>query len=269
MRRIDRESREQEETFFYDTGGINWWSWRPGIRPRRALLIGVPIALIALAMLGAGLVTLVLGLADAGSPPLRLRGTIVGHSTGIVDRQPRLAIRLREPGFPPVVAPAVSEATAAALPDGSSVYLDFSPRLHFLYALDDGTRRYALPEANAAGNPGGSVALMIFGLLFLPYPALLALWGWRDLHLGSRELTARVVGLRAVERLRSRNAGLTPRLSRPTWHGLALRPLDDPLDAPLTFSITREQYQGLREDMLVRLTYSPHVRYVYAVERLS
>ncbi len=173
---------------------ISWWSWRPGIKPRNAALIGGSVICIGLLLAGIGLTTLILGIMDSFSAPVRLPGVIVTHSVGIIDRAPRLTIRLREPGFPPEVAPVVPNTAFHALHDGDSVMVSFSPRLHFLYILEGAGRRYTLSEASAAGNPSGSVTLLLLGMLFLPYPALLTLWGLRDLRQGPARLTARVTG---------------------------------------------------------------------------
>ena len=101
-----------------------------------------------------------------------------------------------------------------------------------------------------ADNPIGSVALLLLGITLLPYPALLTLWGLRDLRSahgrrnGCCMMTARVVGKRAAARTTTRSSpqrslrsayqssrgsdnrpGLTPRLSR-SWYGIALDPVE-------------------------------------------
>ncbi len=251
-----------------DTGRpISWWSWRPGIKPRNAALIGGSVTCIGLLLAGIGLTTFILGIMDSFSAPIRLSGVVATHSLGIIDRVPRLAIRLREPGFPREVAPVVPNTAFRALHDGDPVMVSFSPRLHFLYLLEGAGQRYALPEASAAGNPPGSVVLLLLGLLFLPYPALLTLWGLRDLRQGPGRLTARVIGLRVVERNHTRRAGLTPHLNRSSWYGVALQPLHGESTRPITFSISQETYAALREGEIVTITYTPNVHYIYAMER--
>ncbi len=250
-----------------DSGPISWWSWRPGIKPRNAALIGGSVTCIGLLLAGIGFTTLILGIMDSFSAPVRLPGVVATHSVGIIDRVPRLAIRLHEPGFPREVAPVVPNTAFRALHDGDPVMVSFSPRLHFLYILEGAGQRYALPETSAAGNPPGSVTLLLLGLLFLPYPMLLTLWGLRDLRQGPTRLTARVTGLRVVARPHTHRAGLTPRLNRSSWYGVALQPLHEDSTRPITFSISQETYAALREGEIVTTTYSPNIHYIYAMER--
>ena len=93
MQQDDRQSMD-------DVGPISWWSWRPGMAPGKALFTGVAFTIVALALAGIGLVTLVLGILDASSPPLQLAGIVTGRSTGMIDNLPHLIIRLHTEGFP-------------------------------------------------------------------------------------------------------------------------------------------------------------------------
>ncbi len=68
-------TREQQKRPGLDVEPISWWSWRPGIRPRNALFIGGLITVVALLLLGIGLVTLVLGILDSFSPPVQVTGS--------------------------------------------------------------------------------------------------------------------------------------------------------------------------------------------------
>jgi hypothetical protein len=267
---------------------LSWWSWRPGIQPRNALLIGGAVACIAVLVISIGLVTLMLGIMDSVSPPLRIPGVVVGHSSAILGQQ-HVTIRefaaksSSETGnIPDEVSPVVASETFQALRNGEHVMLDYSPHLYTLYALEQGGRRYALPDANLTSDILGAIVLLCFGLILLPYPALLAHWGWRDLYSQqSRQdemckMRGTVVNLRETGRRQSRStrAGLTPHSAR-AWYGVALSPIngnksvDDNGDEKqvMTFSISREMYSRLRVGEVVKITYSPRVHYVYALER--
>src|SRR6266704_574746 len=133
------------------------------------------------------------------------------------------------------------------------------------------------PRESKADDPLGSIALLFLGVVFLPYPALLALWSWRDLHPtrasgdGRCTMTAKVVGKRAAVRTVARRGtnrpGLLPQFSR-SWYGVALDPIDeDATRQIMTFSISYETYRSLEEVTLVSITYSPHLHYVYKLER--
>jgi hypothetical protein len=193
------------------------------------------------------------------------------------DGLPRLTIRMHLPGFPVSVSPVVSNAAYHAISDGDHVTTDYSPRLHFLYALESAGQYYAIPGSSKADDPLGSTALLFLGVVFLPYPALLALWSWRDLHPthngGDRRctMTAKVVGkraaVRAVARRGTNRPGLLPQFSR-SWYGVALDPIDeDSMQRTMTFSISYETYRPLEEGMRVSITYSPHLHYVYKLDR--
>ena len=90
--------------------------------------------------------------------------------------------------------------------------MDYSQRLHFPYALESGGQRYLLLGTSSAGNPFGSVALVLLGLVIFPYPAFLVFWGWGDLQAQSGDtMTARVVGLRSSKQVRAPQPGITSR----------------------------------------------------------
>ena len=259
---------------------ISWWSWRPGIRPRSAMLIGWPIAFVALLMLCIGLFTLLLGILDTNAPPRRVPGTVVGHGSNIIG-QLYINIRLHAPDYPAVVAPTVTQAQSRAIQNGDAIFADYSPHLQALYALEDGGQVYALPGASVTNSMFGAAALLLFGLLLFPYPAILASWGWRDLlaesgRLGERNRArARVAGLRAASQglaASMKRPGLTSRLSRSSWCGVALVPLDAALDERqrlVTFSISRATGERLHEGDVVEIVYAPHLHYVYQLERIT
>src|SRR5947209_2278742 len=196
----ERTSQEQVHSISA-IGPRSWWSWRPGIQPRNALIIGGLLSMVALLLGGIGLVTLVLGVLDSVSPPQQVQGTVLGHTVNALDGQPHMLIRIRKPGFPGEVSPVVSNSAYHAMHNGSSILLDYSPHLHVLYALENAGQRYTLPGASIVGDLFGSLALLLIGAILLPYPAVLMIWGWRDLFgdkQRQRELRARVVGLRAA-----------------------------------------------------------------------
>lgn len=55
-------------------GSFAWWSWRPGMSPFAALLIGLPLMLLASACTLTGLYTLVTGIVDSLAPRLQQAG---------------------------------------------------------------------------------------------------------------------------------------------------------------------------------------------------
>jgi len=256
-----------------DTPAISWWSWRPGIKPRNALVFGGLLSFLGLLLIGSGLLTLIVGTIDASSPPVQIPGTVTGHSTNALDRLPHLTIRLRESGFP-AVSPAVPQSISQTIHDGDALLVDYSPRLHFLYALDYAGQRYSLPGTSASGNPPGSLALLLIGIVLLPYPALLTRWGWLDLHAkyadkdrGQCTMIARVIALRSTQQTRRVNRpGLTPRFSG-SWYGVALQPLNSAdADEIRTFSIQQKTYQHLHKGSTVEIIFSSQLRYVYSIE---
>lgn len=274
---LDDRAERQYEYDLHDYDPINWWSWRPGIKPRKAMVIGGLVALFALLLSGIGLITLVLGILDGFSSPLQIPGIVASHTMNSFDGLPRLNIRMHTPDFPASVSPIVSNAAYHTFSDGEHVTIDYSARLHFLYALESTGHYYAIPGSSKGDDPLGSIALLFLGVVFLPYAALLALWSWRDLHPkpGSGDgrciMTAKVVGKRAAIRAMARRGtnrpGLLPQFSH-SWYGVALDPINE--DATLqimTFSISYETYRSLEEGTLVSITYSPHLHYVYKLER--
>ncbi|HEY5005723.1 MAG TPA: hypothetical protein VII61_21350, partial [Ktedonobacteraceae bacterium] len=91
-------------------GPLSWWSWRPGIQPRNALLLGVPLALVTLFMVLLGTFTLIAGIEDSMSPPLRIPGTVLRHSEGTKISPPQLTVTLRGPkSLPATVTLAISQ----------------------------------------------------------------------------------------------------------------------------------------------------------------
>ncbi len=267
---LDNLAQEQNEKYSSDSGPISWWSWRPGMKPRNAIIFGGLLAFLGLLLIGSGLFTLVEGMIDANSPPLQIPATITGHTTNVLDALPHLTIRLHVNGNPEIV-PAVSQSLARIIQNGDAVLLDYSPHLHFLYALDYQGQRYSLPGTSASGNPLGSLALLLIGIILFPYPLLLTRWGWLDWRAknndqggGQCTMIASVVALRSTgQTRRSNRPGLTPRFSG-SWYGVALQPLNS--DQIRTFSIQEQTYKRLRKDTMVEIIFSSQLHYVYSID---
>jgi hypothetical protein len=257
-----------------EPGPISWWSWRPGIRAQNALLIGIPCTLITLLMTLLGLITLLAGIVDSMSPPLLVPGIVRLRSEGTRTSPPQLTLHLQGPGgIPSDVTFTVSASTFQQVRVNAAVVVSYSQHLHFAYALDDAGRHYLLPGTTAAGNPVGSIALLLVGLLLLPYPALLAHWGWQDLLIEryQREklvrITALVVDKRASAKTRTARPGFTGRGSRP-WYGLALLPLEEHMTQHAsTFSVNEETWARIQNGTHVEVSYSPHLHYVYSIQQ--
>jgi hypothetical protein len=238
------------------------------------LLLGIPLTLITLLMVLLGLLTLIAGIEDSMSSPLRIPGTVLRHSEGTKISSPQLTIALRGPkSIPNTVTLAISQATFQEVTIKAPVIVSYSQRLHFAYELEYAGRQYPVPGTTAAGNPLGSLALLLVGLLLLPYPALLTHWGWQDLLIERYQraklarMTAHVVDKRATARTRTAHPGFTGRGSRP-WYGLALLPLGEKgAEHVHTFSVSEEVWSRTLADTRVKVTYSPHLRYMYEVHR--
>jgi hypothetical protein len=263
----EKRHREQADASF------TWWSWRPGIRPRRALLLGLPLLLIGFFFVCAGIYALTSILLDSNSLPMRVPGVVTGYTSGLLDNQIHLTIRAQRNGRSSIVTPAITPAEQRAIHSGDRVTLDYSPRLDYLYALEDRGQRYSLPGGSPLGGFFASIALVLVGLLFLPYPFLLIVWGWHDLREPGVILRGRVLALRATQRAglsRQRRAsatrpGLTPRLGR-AWYGIAIETLTPASQQDIvTFAISVEQHRGLQEGQIVAVTYSPHLHYVRSI----
>jgi hypothetical protein len=249
---------------------ITKWRWRPGLKPRTALSIGVLFSAVGFLFVVIGLLSLIAGILDSNSPPLQVPGVVTGYTTNFSDSLPHVVIRVEKVGTTTTISPAVSQETAQALHVGDRVILDYSQRLHFPYALESGGHRYLLPGTSSAGNPFGSFALVLLGLVIFPYPVFLALWGWRDLHVQSGyTMRARIVGLRSSKQARSSQPGLTSRMFRSSYT-VALEPVDSsPRQEVVTFVIKEEMYRSLREGTVVEVTYSPNLHCVYVLKQVD
>jgi len=249
---------------------ISRWRWRPGMKPRFALTIGVLFSVVGPLFVVIGLVSLIAGIQDSNSAPMQVPGVVTGYTTNFLDNLPHVVIRIEKENSKTTISPAVTQVTAQSLHSGDHVIVDYSQRLHFPYALESGGQRYLLPGTSSAGNPFGSVALVLLGLVIFPYPAFLAFWGWRDLQAQSGyTMTARIVSLGSSKQARSPQPGITSRVFR-TSYTVALEPLDASFfQDVVTFSIKEEMYLSLRERTVVQITYSPNLHYVYTLKQVD
>ncbi len=267
---------DDSRPFLYDNDtqkagpAMSRWRWRPGMKPRVALNVGVLFSVVGLLFVVTGLVSLIAGILDSNSPPLRVPGVVTGFTTNFLDNLPHVIMRVEKEGSTTTIAPAVTGEIAQALHIGDHVILDYSQRLHFLYALESGGQRYLLPGTSSAGNPLGSVALVLLGLVIFPYPAFLAYWGWRDLQAqAGYTMTARIVGLRSSKQTRSPQPGLTSRMFRSSYT-MALEPVDSTsFHEIVTFVLKEEMYRSLREGTVVEVMYSPNLHYVYGLKQVD
>ncbi len=256
-----------------NTNSFSWWSWRPGIRPGRTLLIGNSLMFVGFFFLLAGIYSLISIIIDSNSPPTRIPGLVTGYTSSILDNQTHLSIHLQRNGRSSTITPPITPAEQRVIHSGDEVTLDYSPHLGYLYALEDHGQRYNLPGGSPLSNLFASIALILLGLLFFPYPLLLTLWGWHDLRQPKMMIRGRVIGLRVSQRtrpIRQRRAahpGLTPRIGR-AWYGIALEMLDSQQDT-VTFAIREEQHKGLREGQVVEVMYSPHLHYVHTIQPIA
>src|SRR2546423_3175132 len=260
--------RQKQEVSAFAGKFVSWWSWRPGIKPRNALIIGGCISSVALLLTCIGLITLVSSIVDSVSQPLQVAGVVAAHLKNSFDGQPHLRIHVHASGFPGEILPSVSNSAFETIHDNDRILLDYSPNLHILYALEANNQHYILPSTGSLGIVIGAVALLLLGIALLLYPAVLAIWGWRDLHGRSMrryEMTATVISLRAAVQTRTNRPGLTPRPTR-TWYGVALCFIDaSSQEQVITFAIREEVYNSLHRGDLVHVTYSPSLHYVYAL----
>ena len=263
---LEGKTQAQRETISRETNLISWWSWRPGIQPRNALLIGGAFSLIALLLLALGLVVLGLSIADTASSPLSVPGTVTRHTITGLNSTYYLAIQLHTQGFPASISVAVNKEVYYAIGDGEAVTLEYSPHLRVLNALDAGGQHSILPNSGAPGIVLGAIALLLLGLALLPYPAVLAHWGWRDLYTGgTMRTTGTILALRAATETQMRRPGLMPRRGVRTWYGVAL---SNDAGRILTFAVNETMFRGLAEGSTITITSSPRIHYVYSLEQV-
>ncbi len=254
-----------------ETTAISWWSWRPGIRPGFALALGSGITLLALVLVSLGLFALFAGILDSFSPPQQVTGIVTKHEMS-ADSLPYLTLQLHTTP-PETLSLVVSTAAFQHLPVGTPLRIDYAPRLSQPYALDFQGQHYLLPGRNADGNPIGALSLLLIALLVLPYPALIAHWGWRDLldrarGVGYCSLTARVLARRSSGNplaSHRQQPGLSARIAH-SWYAVALQAQDGP---PLVFHVSQEMYEEVHLNEQIRITYTPHTHYLYKVEHVS
>ena len=246
------------------------WHWRPGMRPRIAFTVGVLFSVVGLLFVIIGVVSFIAGIQDSHSDPKQVPGVVTGYTTNLFDNLPHVIIRLKKENALTTIAPAISHATAQSLHIGTTVIVEYSHRLNVPYALEIGGQQYLLPGTSSAGNPFGSIALVVLGLIIFPYPVLLATWGWRDLQTQNGDImTARIVELRSSKQTRTPQPGITSPISLTTYT-VALEPIHFSISQEVvTFSIKEEMYRTLRNGTVVQITYSPNLHYVYMLKQVD
>ncbi|MGZ3642609.1 MAG: hypothetical protein ACXVCM_02040 [Ktedonobacteraceae bacterium] len=246
------------------------WHWRPGMRPRVAFTVGVLFSVVGLLFVVLGVVSFIAGIQDSHSAPIQVPGIVTGYTTNLFDNLPHVIIRVKTESTSTTIAPAVSHAIAQSLHNGDTIIVDYAHRLNVPYALEIGGQQYLLPGTSSAGNPFGSIALVILGLIIFPYPALLATWGWRDLQTQHEDIMmGQIVELRSSKQTRTPQPGITSPISRSTYT-MVIEPIRaSVLQDVITFSIKEEMYRTLRMKTLVQISYSPNLHYVYAVKQVD
>ncbi len=246
------------------------WHWRPGMNPRFALPVGVVFSFVGILFILLGLVSLIAGIQDSRSTPARVPGVITGYTTNIFDNLPHVVIRVEKPGTTITIAPAVSHTDAQSLHFGEAVTVYYSQRLNLPYAIESEGHVYLLPGTSSSGNPFGSIALMLLGLIIFPYPAFLASWAWRDLQVQSgNKMVARVLALHSSKENRIPHPGITSPISRPSY-SMVVEPIDTSYSQDVvTFPIKEDLYHELRLRSLVEITYSQHLHYIYSVKQVD
>lgn len=268
----NKRTPEKQGIQLIESEAVSWWSWRPGMKPLYAFLFGGLLSLLALFLLSNGATLLISGMLDSNSPPLRAPGIVTGHTRNVLG-SPQLTIRLEEPGLPPEITLIVSPVTSATLSNGTPVTVDYAPHLRTPYALESQGHRSMLPGTSASGNLLATLALLLFGLVLLPYPFLLSFWGWRDLRTPQGcKLTAYVVALRTAKQTTTRTPGLVRRTTH-IWYGVALQPANETTTAAkptvLTFGLKQEVYERLQRGDKVQVIYSPHLHHLYTLKYLE
>lgn len=260
---LDTNGQEPDST-------ISKWHWRPGMKPRFAFTIGVLFSAVGLLFVVIGLLSLIAGIQDSNSAPMQVPGVVTGYTTNFLDSLVHVRIRVEKENSTTTIAPAITQVTAQFLHVGDHVLVDYSQRLHYPYALESGGQRYLLLGTSSAGNPFGSVALVLLGLVIFPYPAFLVVWGWGDLQAQSRNtMTARIVDLHSSKQARAPQPGITSRVFR-TSYTVALEPVGTSIfQGVVTFSVKEEMYLSLRERAVVQITYSPNLHYVYGLKLVN
>jgi hypothetical protein len=250
-----------------ESEAVSWWSWRPGIKPLRAFIFGGLLSMVALFLLLNGTVALISNILDSSAVPLRAPGIVTGHTKNALG-SPQLIIHLSEPGLPGVITLVVARTTDTELANGALVTVDYAPHLHTPYALESRGHLYVLPGGSPTSNYLATLPLLLLGLLILPYPLLLSLWGWLDLRATRpRRCPATVVALRAARQSTTRTPGMVPRTTH-TWYGVALQTESRSSTGEpeiLTFAIREERYHTLQRGDSVQVEYSPHLRHLYTL----
>lgn len=253
----------------------SWWSWRPGIAPKRALLIGGCITLFALLLTVVSLYTLISGILDTTAPLQHVPGTVTGKRDrgALVE----LTLNLQQHDYPTTTTLLVTPAVAGQIALQQQVAVDYTPHLEVPHFIEVVKQRYLLPiQGLASFFPGGMLLLLLLGLGLLIYPALLARWGWHDFLVERYDPDQRcviegtVVARRQVTTTRAGRPGrITARTQH--WYGIAIQPptqQDRHEDQPLTFRLYETAYHTIEEGERVRIIFSPSLHYVYSIKQI-
>lgn len=261
----EKRTTEDGQSALIASEAVSWWRWRPGVRPLRAFLLGGLLSLLALCLLLNAVLALVAGMLDSASAPLQVQGVVSGQGKSALG-SPQVTIRVTRTGFPASITLVVSHAAAAALVTGVPVVIDYAPHQRAPYAVESHGQRYLLPGTSVSGNLFETLGLLLFGLLLLPYPLLLATWGWRDLRTRQHcQRSGYVVALRAARQTTTRTPGMVPRTTH-TWYGIALQvePREPATAEPeiLVFGVHEDAYRRCKRGDHVQVTYSPHLHHL-------
>src|SRR5216684_7777266 len=85
---------------------ISRWHWRPGMKPRFALTIGVLFSVVGLLFVVIGLVSLIAGILDSHSAPIQVPGVVTGYTTSFLDSLPHVIIRVEKENSTTTISPA-------------------------------------------------------------------------------------------------------------------------------------------------------------------
>ncbi len=263
----EKPARGESANRLIESEAVSWWSWKPGMKPLYALLLGGVLSLTGLFLLLNSGTALILNVLDSVTPAQRVPGIVVGHSQTVIGSQ-QVTIRLATPGFPTEISLVVPSNSLADLANGTHIVVEYATHQRLPYALESAGKRIVLSGTLTPGI----VSLLIFSLLLLPYPLLLSFWGWRDLRTRqTRQIIGSVVALREAKQTTRRTPGLVPRITS-TWYGIALQAENGQSASEpeiFIFGVQQEMHKDLQRGDRVMATYSPHLRHLYALKHLK
>jgi hypothetical protein len=245
---------------------FSWWSWRPGLKPQRALALGGSLALIGLLLSCIGIFLLFFSVWDHFSPLQKVSATVQLHHPG---HPPSLSLSISDPTVPTLHELLVPQNAYDELKDGSPLEILYTQHLQVPLSLESMGKHYSLSETSSLENPDNSLFLLLPGLLLLCYPALLARWAWHDLFIERFlpsdicTLHAEVVGKRTLTTHMHNRRTRIGLVRGQGWNGVALQPMGK--QHVLTFQVDQERFSSIQEGDRVLIRYSPHLHYVYSL----